>query len=105
MQARADEMNLPILREHAVVIVLNLRRELFQGLHAEPVNLWIAKRHQPRLHMLWRNTPADRVIDQSPCQIALADARSRPVDHLRRQYAANADLLAKTQEQHVDPGR
>ena len=46
-----------------------------------------------------------RIIDQPPGQIAFAHAAAGPIDHLRRQHAANPQLLADRQQQHVEPGR
>ena len=46
-----------------------------------------------------------RVVDQPPRQVAFAHAGAGPVDDLRRQHAANAQLLAKAQQQHIDRRR
>ena len=45
------------------------------------------------------------VVDQPPGQVQLADAAAAPVDDLRRQHAADAQLLAEAEQHDVDAGR
>ena len=45
------------------------------------------------------------MIYEPPSQVTFAHARSGPVDDLRREHAANAQLLAEAEQHDVDGGR
>ena len=45
------------------------------------------------------------MIDEAARVVQLANGTAAPVDHLRCQHAANAELLAEAQQYHIDAGR
>src|SRR5437588_12974247 len=95
VQPRTQQMNLSSFGKHAIARVLDLRGKLSECCGTKFMYFWIAERHQSRLQVLGRNPAAGGVIDQAAGQIALADRRARPIDHLRGKDATTAQLLAK----------
>src|SRR5690348_5507640 len=97
-------MDLPSLGEDAIVAVFDLGGEVIKGIIAEFMQLWITERHESRLEVLGRNAVVAGVIDEATCEVAFLHGTSRPVDDLRREHAANAQLFAKAEQEHVDWG-
>ena len=69
------------------------------------VQLGVTQRDQTRIEMLGQHAFFDRVFHQPPRKVELRHRRPAPVDHLRRQHAPHAPLLAQPGEQKVHPRR
>src|SRR5436190_22900595 len=102
VQLLADQMDLAIFGEDTVAGVFNLAGEKFQLVLAELQYLGVPEQHQVGLEMLrWHPLP-DGVINKPAGEVAFLDAGASPVDDLRREDAADLQLLADGEQQHVD---
>src|SRR4051812_27713837 len=105
MQPGADGVQLAPFGKEPEIRILDPRREGIKGLIAIFENARIAEADEPRLEMLGELMAVNGVMDEPPREIALADARLCPRNHLRRQNAANLQLLANAQQERIHSGR
>ena len=94
----------PRFGEQAEVAVGHAAGQFRQGRLAILLQTRVAQQQQVGLQVLGQDVLRHGVVDQSPGQGQFADAGAAPVDDLRGQHAADAQLLAKAEQQHVDAG-
>ena len=104
MQARAHQVDQAAFGKHPEVGIANRLGEPVEGLRAVGPRLARAERDQPGLDMFGKRAVGDGVPGEAPGEVALSDARRRPVDHLGREHRADASLLAEADQQRVDAG-
>ena len=55
--------------------------------------------------MLGQHAMRNRMMNKPPSQVAFTNARTRPVDYLRRQHAANSQFFAEPKQQDINRRR
>ena len=104
VEIAADQMNLTPLGKDAEIGIADRGGEPVESGIAVLLRLSRAERDQTGLDMLGERPLRDGVVDEPAAEVAFLHAAFRPMDHLRGEHRTDPHLLAKSQQEDVDPG-